>query len=837
MRICIIIFCTLVLLNNAQFIETSRYYDGSKLTVNFQNVNPGEYYKNVTSPIYPNFTVEVTEDGKNQLTLRILNPLDTFEIPHKFPFPYTKSDSSHGEYDYSVNEDGNFFSVSRYDGSPVFTITNATVLSLLYSELHTQLLSEDIFGFGERRLHSFRIPKGEFSIWNHDFWEFDTQVGFSLYGAHPVILQKYNSQYHIVLLRSSRPMTLERTDDELIYRVTGGQLEFKIFIGRQNPKELIKQYHQYLNGWELHPFWSSGWHQSRWGYENSTVLKNVVRNYKEAKIPLEVIWTDLDYMEERKDFTLNEDNYPREDIQKITDRTKPDGVHWVPIVDPGIAVDSDCGRDLVKSGAYIKSNRQTKTPYVGVVWPEEVYFTDFNHPKAYELWHKCHKDWFTNYQIAPSGIWIDMNELANFRDGEQVNGSKLNDEIFELKDLPWDAMGTVTLEGHTIAIDALHEGKGVYFNGSTTYIPELDLHNFNGFLEQIEQRKLLQAIQNKTLIFQLSRSSIFGSGRFSAIWFGDNGSTWAWLRSSVYQMFNFNLFGIPFVGDDICGFNKDTTPQLCARWIQLGAFYPFARDHNAFGQKDQEPYLYEITKISAQKSIQLRYEFLKYYYYLFISQRDSTLQAGSGTIVDPLWFKYQSDPQTFNIETQFQLGNIIVNPVVDEQTDESLNYTELQFYVPLGAYWVSFENGQRIPNGWNTINRTFTDNAYLALEAGSVIQHSNATGVMRLREMSSDIDLIVVLNELGQASGSYMSINNYDDEETILQRCWNDQTTCIRNISVRTFKDSLQFTNAKAKNDNSEEINIKNIIIYRNQQIFRVEINVSSFTQSWQINF
>lgn len=57
-----------------------------------------------------------------------------------------------------------------------------------------------------------------------------------------------------------------------------------------------------------------------------------------------------------------------------------------------------------------------------------------------------------------------MNELANFRDGEKVKGKpKLNPEILELKDLPWDAMGSITLEGHTIAIDALHEGDGLYF--------------------------------------------------------------------------------------------------------------------------------------------------------------------------------------------------------------------------------------------------------------------------------------------------------------------------------------------------------------------------------------
>ena len=51
-----------------------------------------------------------------------------------------------------------------------------------------------------------------------------------------------------------------------------------------------------------------------------------------------------------------------------------------------------------------------------------------------------------------------------------------------MKDLPFDAAGKGTLEGHTISIDGLHAG-GRFFKGND--IPELDLHSFNGFMESI----------------------------------------------------------------------------------------------------------------------------------------------------------------------------------------------------------------------------------------------------------------------------------------------------------------------------------------------------------------
>ena len=65
-----------------------------------------------------------------------------------------------------------------------------------------------------------------------------------------------------------------------------------------NPNNLLSQFHEYASGYnyKLPPFWSFGYHQSRWGYQNITAIENVITKFEENDIPLDTLWSDIDYM-------------------------------------------------------------------------------------------------------------------------------------------------------------------------------------------------------------------------------------------------------------------------------------------------------------------------------------------------------------------------------------------------------------------------------------------------------------------------------------------------------------------------------------------------------------
>merc|ERR1719347_1529577 len=107
---------------------------------------------------------------------------------------------------------------------------------------------------------------------------------------------------------------------------------------------------------------------------------------------------------------------------------------------------------------------------------------------------------------------------------------------------------------------------------------------------------------------------------------------------------------------------------MCVRWHQLGAFYPFYRDHNMDLSPDQDPGVFGDPYVSIIRSVtRLRYYLLPYLYTLFYEH--STLGS---SVARPLWHQFPQDNKTYDIDTQFMLGSsLLLCPVLSYQEAET----------------------------------------------------------------------------------------------------------------------------------------------------------------------
>lgn len=85
----------------------------------------------------------------------------------------------------------------------------------------------------------------------------------------------------------------------LEYNTLGGVLDF-YFMAGPTPIELAKQYAEVTGLPTMQSYWSFGYHNCRYGYQDTYEVAEVVYNYSSAGIPLETMWTDIDYMDRRR---------------------------------------------------------------------------------------------------------------------------------------------------------------------------------------------------------------------------------------------------------------------------------------------------------------------------------------------------------------------------------------------------------------------------------------------------------------------------------------------------------------------------------------------------------
>jgi len=208
------------------------------------------------------------------------------------------------------------------------------------------------------------------------------------------------------------------------------------------------------------------------------------------------------------------------------------------------------------------------------------------------------------------------------------------------------------LASHAVSPNATHH------DGTQEY----DVHNLFGHqILNATYYALLSAIPGKRP-FIIGRSTFSGSGKWAGHWGGDNTSLFAYMFFSIPQALTFSLFGIPMFGVDTCGFNGNSDEELCNRWMQLSAFFPFYRNHNTRTAQPQEAYVWASVIDASKTAMNIRYQLLPYMYTLFYLAHNT-----GSTVMRALAWEFPNDPSLAAADRQFFLGPaILVTPVLDQ---------------------------------------------------------------------------------------------------------------------------------------------------------------------------
>lgn len=762
-----------------------------------------------------NLKIEVEKKGSKMVRIKIKDAINNrYEVPVPTTWqddtPDEDSDVNKNDFDVHVENDsyGRFIlEVFRKSTGTRLISTREYAEAFVYSDKFIQLVarlsSENVYGWGENTHQSF---KHKFSIDSPLFPMFardEPPLGGSnaLYGVQPFYISvEDDGQTHGLLILNSNGQEYKLSSlKTLLYRTLGGIIDIYMFSG-PTPEDVIHQFTNLVGKPFLPPYYALGFQLCRYGYNSLTNLKAAVDRTLAAQIPLDIQYGDIDHFDRNLDFTYDKVNFAG--LPSYIDQLKLQGIKFIIIIDPALIISEPNYGPYLRGQSqdvWIKWPKTTNPQFsetgnqnmLGYVWPQgKVVFPDFFINKTIDWWSQEIK-LFYDTTIKFDGLWIDMNEPANF--GTNKNkpfNLPSNEPDWSLKcpQNEWDdpPYRTNAAFGDRISDKTLcmigEQNNGLY--------KHYDVHNLYGWSESIATYEALLRTRPTKRPLVISRSTFPSSGKYVGHWLGDNESVWKQLKYNIIGLLEFNLFGIPYVGADICGFFGDASAELCTRWMQLGAFNPFFRNHNSINQQEQDPGFYgPLVADRIRKVVVTRYTLLPYLYTLFY---DAHLYGG--TVVRSLMHEFPLDKTTHDLDEQFLWGSaLLISPVLEQGS------TQKQAYFPRASRWYDFYTGIEQPiSGFITLNAPI-DYIPLHVRGGHIIPLQDSAMNTELSR-KNPFSLIVALDSNGRANGKLYwddgeSLDSVTSEKYNLYRFDFDRQTGILNVRLEKSNYSQFITN------------------------------------------
>lgn len=545
--------------------------------------------------------------------------------------------------------------------------------------------AETYYGFGEKAF-SEMSRNGKFIVnWNTD--TFSYPIGTDpIYQSIPFFIALQDGKSYGLFFHNTFRTWFDmgaRNPRKYSFGADGGELDYFVFTGGRgrSPKKVVADYATLTGKAPMPPIWALGNQQSRWSYFPEARVREVADGFRKRKIPLDVLYLDIDYMDGYRVFTWDKKRFP--DPPKLIGDLAKDGIKTVVMIDPGLKVDPNYSvyADGKRQGLFVKNPDGSELNRN--VWPQASAFPDFTDPRA-RKWFGDQYQQHLNEGIA--GFWNDMNEPGVF-----LTEQTQKPDVMHHPD-------------KTFPYNTPHNGDGA---GGT----HRRYHNVYGMQMARSTFEGLRRLAPERRPFVLTRAGFAGIQRFSAVWTGDNYASWDHLALTIPMLTNLSVSGVSFVGADAGGFNDRPSGELYTRWLQAAVLTPFFRSHSVGWVGNKEPWEFgdEYTELN-RGVIEMRYKFLPYLYSLFREHERS-----GEPIMRPLWFEYPEDQKTYLIADQFMLGrDLMIAPIVKEGTRSR------RIYLPAGA-WVNWWTGERLDGAKEHIVDAPLDRLPIFGRAGAVI--------------------------------------------------------------------------------------------------------------------
>lgn len=563
-----------------------------------------------------------------------------------------------------------------------------------------------------------------------------TEDVLSLYSAHNFIVvagEDGTSFGLFVDYPASLEFDIGYTSQNLL-KITCSKADLNLYvIDGESPYDIVKQFRKIIGRSYIPPKFAFGYGQSRWGYKTAEDFNTVVKNYRDNHVPIDMLYMDIDYMEDYKDFTVNKAEFP--DFKAFVDSMKAKHIHLVPIIDAGVKVQA--GYDVYEEGkakGYF-CKREDGSDFEAGVWPGLTHFPDVLNPEA-RAWfgskYKCLID------AGIDGFWNDMNEPAIFYTPEGLEQFReFYETIKDDREIPvFELIGKASgLSGNP------KDYERFYHNVNGHMVCHVDVHNLYGYNMTRAAAEAFEKIAPDKRILMFSRSSYIGMHRYGGIWTGDNRSWWSHLQLIIKMLPSLNMCGFLYVGADIGGFGSDTTRDLMLRFLALSVFTPLMRNHSCDGTRYQEVYRFENIE-DFRHIIGVRYRLIPYIYSEYMKAA-----CNNEMMFRPLAFDYPEDKRVGTIEDQLMFADELMLAPVYEQ-----NATGRYVYLPEEMMFVKFLINGKISRQILEKGNHYVD---IALnEVAVFVRRGKAVPIVDVAECVDDIDMNT-LQMIGYEAAEY----------------------------------------------------------------------------------